>query len=97
MVPQILHFDFGNEAINEGDTVSVQCTVLKGDSPLNITWKMNGKIVQSGLGISISTMKRVSLITMDSVHAENAGIYECVAANKAGYAVYSSKLNINGI
>lgn len=92
-----MHFDFGNEPINEGDTVSVQCTILKGDSPLNITWKLNNKTIELGPGININTMKRVSLITMESVHSEHSGVYECNAANKAGCASYSSELNINGI
>lgn len=98
VAPQISHFDFGDEPINEGDTVSVQCTVLKGDSPLNISWKFNNKTIEPPiLGININTMKRVSLITMESVNAEHAGKYECVAGNKAGNASFSSVLNINGI
>lgn len=97
VVPQIQHFDFGNEPVNEGETVSVQCTILKGDSPLNITWKLNKRGIASGQGIVINNMKRVSLITLESVHAEHAGTYECIVANKAGVASYSSELNINGI
>lgn len=77
--------------------MSVQCTILKGDNPLNITWKLNNRTIQPGQGININTMKRVSLITMESVHAEHVGTFECIAANEAGYASYSSDLNVNGI
>lgn len=97
VLPQIHHFDFGSEPVNVGDTVSVQCTILKGDSPLNFTWKSNNRTIDSGQGISIINMKRVSVITMESVHAKHSGTYECIATNIAGYSSYSAELNINGI
>lgn len=97
VLPQIHHFDFGSEPVNEGDTVSVQCTVLKGDNPLNFTWELNNRTIESGQGINIINMKRVSVITMESVHAEHSGTYECIVTNKAGYRSYSAELNINGI
>lgn len=96
VAPQILHFDFGDAPINEDETVSVQCTISKGDNPLNISWMINNKKIQSYPGIVINNMKRVSLLTIESVRASHAGNFSCVASNSAGSSIYSAELNING-
>nr|XP_015838919.1 PREDICTED: Down syndrome cell adhesion molecule isoform X47 [Tribolium castaneum] len=95
VAPQILPFDFGEDSVNEGDTVSLQCTVVKGDNPLNITWILNNKTVDESHGIIISQLKRVSLMTIDSAQANHAGRYTCIASNPAGSTTFSADLNIN--
>lgn len=89
-------FDFGEDPVNEGDTVSVQCTISKGDNPLNITWTLRNKTIDQNQGFIISHLKRVGMLTIDSVQADNAGLYTCFASNPAGSTTYSTFLNING-
>lgn len=98
LVPlQILHFDFGEEAVNSGDMATTNCAVTKGDFPIEIVWLFNGKPIDSSLGITVGYMnKRISTISIESVSAENAGEYTCIAKNPAGVTSYSAKLNING-
>uniref|UniRef100_A0A1Y1KUA9 Ig-like domain-containing protein n=1 Tax=Photinus pyralis TaxID=7054 RepID=A0A1Y1KUA9_PHOPY len=97
VAPQILPFNFGDDEMNAGDTTSVQCTVVKGDNPLNITWRMNDAEIKTNTqGVSILNSKRVSSLTIESVQAEHAGEYTCVASNVAGYATHSASLNVNG-
>lgn len=94
--PQILPFDFGEGPVNEGDTVSIQCTVSKGDNPLNITWTLNNRTVDESHGIIISHLKRVSILTIDSAQAEHAGRFTCLASNPAGSSTFFADLYING-
>lgn len=41
--------------------------------------------------------KKISTVAIDSVQAEHAGEYSCIAKNKAGVAQFTSRLNVNGI
>ncbi|XP_050305199.1 cell adhesion molecule Dscam2 isoform X22 [Anthonomus grandis grandis] len=97
VAPQILHFDFGEESANSGDSASLSCSVIKGDLPINITWQLNNKPINSGeYGIVTSRVsKKVSTLTIDNVEAHHGGNYECVAENAAGKASYSAELLVN--
>lgn len=97
MSPQISPFTFGDEPINSGETVSIQCTISKGDQPLKITWNLNGRKAEATYGITVMTMKRFSTLNIDSVQAEHRGEYTCVADNPAGKSTFSAYLNVNGI
>lgn len=92
-------FVIGEEPANWGDTITVTCTVLKGDHPIQIEWALNGEpISRDHPDISIvSTSKRVSLLTIDAVTARHAGEYTCTASNVAGGTSYSASLAVNGI
>lgn len=83
--------------MNSGDTASVQCTVVKGDAPLNITWFLNGEPVSNILGITtVKNGKRVSSLTVDNVDASHSGMYTCMASNLAGSTNFSTSLSVNG-
>jgi hypothetical protein len=95
--PQIIPFDFGEDSVNEGDGVSVQCTVSKGDYPLNITWTLNGKPVAQDEGIGINRVsKRVSTLSIDNVQRNHVGNYSCLASNSAATDAFVTSLVING-
>lgn len=96
--PQIAPFDFGSEPINEGEFVSTQCSVHKGDLPINISWLHNNISIGYVDGVLVSKVgSKVSMITIDSVNHRHTGMYTCVAENKAGVATYFTTLNVNGI
>lgn len=97
VAPQISPFSLGEDDVNEGDTISAQCTISKGDGPLNITWCLNGKPLKFVDGVLLSSSKRVSSLTIESVEAEHAGEYICYASNMAGTSSFSAVLNVNGI
>lgn len=96
--PQIAPISFGEEPVNAGDLVSVQCVVTKGDSPLEITWTFDGHPIQSYHSdvIVSDTGKRVKQLTIESVAARHAGEYTCVASNAAGSISHSVILDVNG-
>nr|CAH7736157.1 unnamed protein product [Callosobruchus chinensis] len=94
--PQILPFNFGEESVNSGDFVSVQCTVHKGDLPLNISWLHDGKPVDYKDGITVGQMnKKVTGLTIDYVQESHSGNYTCYAENSAGFHLYTVALHVN--
>lgn len=98
MPPQILPFDFGEDSVNSEDVASLQCTVFKGDFPLNISWLHNNKSVDGENGILVSKNgKKVSTLTIESVGEEHSGLYTCFVQNRAGFFSYSTELHVNGI
>lgn len=69
----------------------------KGDLPMDIKWTLNGKTVDNLDGISVlRTNKRISQLSIDSVSAEHAGEYLCLAKNKAGVFSNKAYLHVNG-
>lgn len=96
-MPQIFQFTFGDENVNDGDTISVQCTISKGDNPLNIYWELNGHKIENINGILVSNSKRISSLSIESVKEEHSGRYVCYATNLAGTSSSSALLNVNGI
>ncbi|KAK9746054.1 Immunoglobulin I-set domain, partial [Popillia japonica] len=94
VIPQISPFNF-KDSTDSGETVSVQCTVSKGDLPLNITWQLNNRTIDKDGGITVMTMKRFSTLNIDSVQDVHTGEYTCTAQNLAGHSVYSARLNVN--
>ncbi|XP_014598785.1 PREDICTED: Down syndrome cell adhesion molecule-like protein Dscam2 isoform X1 [Polistes canadensis] len=97
VAPQIGQISFGEEPVNAGDLVSVQCVVTKGDSPLEITWTFDGRpINHDRMDVIVSNSgKRVKQLTIESVAARHAGEYTCVASNVAGSTSHSAKLDVN--
>lgn len=78
--------------------MSVACSVVKGDTPLNITWFLNGKTIEYYSGIVVNMVnKKLSTLSIDSVNAEHMGEYSCLAQNGAGSTSYSAYLHVNGI
>ncbi|XP_071050253.1 cell adhesion molecule Dscam1 isoform X5 [Onthophagus taurus] len=96
VAPQVLPFEFGEEEMNSGDSVSVACSISKGDSPINISWLLNDQPIKENQGITIVLVnKKLSTLTIESINAEHAGKYTCLAKNKAGEHSFSANLQVN--
>lgn len=97
VAPTILPFEFGDEEFNMGDTISIACSVIKGDLPVNITWWLNNRTVNTYDGIVVNVVnKKLSTLSVDYVTADHMGDYTCRAVNKAGVASFSAYLRVNG-
>lgn len=83
--------------MNTGDSISLTCSVHKGDLPINLSWLHNNISLGYMEGISIlKAGKKASAITIESVQDQHAGVYTCLAENKAGQVRYSAQLDVNG-
>ena len=76
----------------------IQCAVVKGDSPLTISWIFDGVEITPGYqGISISKAnQRISTLSIEAVRARHSGEYTCRARNAAGETNHTSLLYVNG-
>ena len=105
MAPLIAPFSFGDdEALNAGDFVVVQCSAVKGDSPLSLRWAFQSRPLspdthpQSVSGLTVTALgERISVLSIQSVSAAHNGEYTCTAENPAGVANYTATLTVNGI
>jgi len=97
--PQLLPIAFNAEIANWGDSVSVPCSILKGDMPMDISWAFNGVPIDTSkdTGITITRIsKHLSTLSIDGVSARHAGEYACSASNLAGSVSRSTTLTVNG-
>lgn len=93
-----MHFTFGDDSFNTGDSTGIQCIIVKGDLPIQIKWILNNSPVVSGEnGIMVMKMSnKNSILNIASVAEAHRGVFKCVAENMAGSAEYSSELHVNG-
>lgn len=97
-------FDFGEDAINMNDMVSATCTVNKGDTPIDLHWTTapdpklggSGKLMTNDGILITKTTQRISMLSIESVHARHRANYTCVARNAAGEAYHTAELSVNG-
>lgn len=95
--PKMASFSFGDKPLQEGDSVSVQCSVTSGDLPISIFWFYNSLPVENSEFITISRLgKRVSALTIDSVSHSFVGNYTCLGRNVAGEVMETAALVVNG-
>lgn len=83
--------------MNNGDTVSIQCTIAGGDLPVQVTWMLNDRPLESYMEIVTQKQgKRINNLMIESVSDMHAGNYTCMAENTAGTAQHSSELVVIG-
>uniref|UniRef100_A0A1I8Q6J2 Down syndrome cell adhesion molecule n=1 Tax=Stomoxys calcitrans TaxID=35570 RepID=A0A1I8Q6J2_STOCA len=95
--PQVLPFNFGEDAADVGDIASATCVVPKGDLPMEILWSLNSAPIVSGEnGFTVVRLnKRTSSLNIESLRAQHRGAYKCIASNKAGTSEYMAELQVN--
>ncbi|XP_044595883.1 Down syndrome cell adhesion molecule-like protein Dscam2 isoform X20 [Cotesia glomerata] len=97
VAPQIAPFTMADGPVNWGESISVPCSVLKGDLPIEITWAHNGEPIRrdrSDINI-VATTRKNRILSIDSVAAGHAGEYTCSASNIAGGTSQSATLTVN--
>ncbi|GIY62053.1 down syndrome cell adhesion molecule-like protein Dscam2 [Caerostris darwini] len=97
--PVINPFIFGDELM-EGMRTMVVCTVLAGESPINILWlKDSMPLLHSEHrdGVHVTNLGEfASSLTIPSVSRYHAGNYTCLVASGAAQASYTAIMNVKG-
>lgn len=98
MPPRITPFQFGEEPLNFGEPASIQCTIAGGDWPMSVKWLLNDYHLPAHLNIATTKFTRhTHALAIESVTADHAGNYTCIAENWAGKAEYTTPLIVNGL
>lgn len=82
-----------------GSNVTLMCSVIANPEP-NILWSMDMDMNSTGGSISetmqMSSVRSVSMLTLQRVTLYNNGIYNCSANNSVGYGEISIELIVSG-
>jgi hypothetical protein len=105
VLPIMLPFNFGEDDFNIDDSISVTCSITKGDLPLKIWWNFQEEgldtfayNLSSNDGIVITqSNQKVSMLSIEALKARHRGNYTCFAQNRAGSTSHSAYLAINGL
>jgi Immunoglobulin domain len=100
VAPKIAPFSFGDDEYTQGMSAQINCIVIEGDLPIDISWTFHGRH-SSGLSSSsgIETTKigsRSSVLNIESVSAEHSGNFTCIARNSAGVRNSTTALHVYG-
>lgn len=96
-LPKIAPFTAGADTFYPGDYITLQCSIITGDLPMQFFWEFNNERLEPDLGVSISKIgTRSTALSIDSVKGKHAGNYTCNAKNKAGMANFTTSVVVNG-
>ena len=87
VAPVIGPFSFGDHEYTLGMSAQINCIVIEGDLPVDISWTFHGP---SSAMAGVETMKfgsRSSVLNIDSVGVDHAGNYTCIARLEADLEV----------
>lgn len=97
VLPKIAPFTFGDDPLEAGQLATLQCSVVEGDPPYQISWLLNGGPLPQDL--YINTMKlnhRMNVLSIESVSEKHIGNYTCLVNSSVGNANFTSRLFVNG-
>ncbi|GAB6030519.1 hypothetical protein CHUAL_007381 [Chamberlinius hualienensis] len=91
---------FDEKVMVVGQSVSLKCVIF-GIPPPQVTWhldfnsirKSNVSRVEDRLDVDGNV---VSVLHLQNMNVNNAGLYQCTAANKVGRTTHSSRINVHG-
>lgn len=90
-------FSFGDHDYTLGMSAQINCIVIEGDLPVDISWTFHGVRLSASSGIETTKIgSRSSVLNIDSVSADHSGNYTCIARNAAGMRNYTATLNVYG-
>lgn len=95
--PKINPFHSTILSLNVGDRASITCSVIKGDTPLNVKWLKNGVLIDPSQRISITQVDQYnSILVIEHLSASHSGNYSCVVSNPAAEVESTQALLVNG-
>ncbi|XP_063920715.1 cell adhesion molecule Dscam2 isoform X4 [Zophobas morio] len=84
------------DTLHIGDRASLTCSVTKGDLPLTISWRKNGRNIQPVHMVSITQVDQfTSILVIEKLSSEHNGNYTCVVSNLAAEVSHTHQLVVN--
>lgn len=99
--PPVIRHKFQEETMDPGPSVFLKCTAGGNPTP-EISWELDDKKIvnnehfQVGQYVTVNG-DVVSYLNITSVHANDGGLYKCIASSKVGVAEHSARLNVHGL
>lgn len=84
--------------LNVGDRASLTCSVVKGDVPLTISWRKDGRAIElSSQHMSVKSVDQYnSILVIENLIADHTGNYSCCVRNLAAEVESAQSLLVNG-
>ncbi|XP_055627632.1 cell adhesion molecule Dscam2 isoform X6 [Toxorhynchites rutilus septentrionalis] len=94
--PKLNPFHSSILSLNVGDRASITCSVIKGDIPLTITWRKDGRPIDPSQRMSVTQVDQYnSILVIENLSADHTGNYSCVVRNSASETEGSQSLLVN--
>jgi Down syndrome cell adhesion protein 1 len=80
-----------------GDRASITCSVIKGDTPMNVKWLKDGNLIDPSQRVQITQVDQYnSILVIEHLQASHSGNYSCVVSNQADEVESTQALLVNG-
>lgn len=94
--PKVSPF-YAADTLHVGDRASLTCSVTKGDLPLSIGWRKDGRAVEPAQLLSVTQVDQyTSILLIESLSPDHNGNYSCVVRNLAAEVAHTHQLVVNG-
>ncbi|XP_058831699.1 cell adhesion molecule Dscam2 isoform X4 [Topomyia yanbarensis] len=94
--PKLNPFHSSILSLNVGDRASITCSVIKGDIPLTINWRKDGRPIDPTQRMSVTQVDQYnSILVIENLSADHTGNYSCVVRNTASETEGSQSLLVN--
>ncbi|KAH8379056.1 hypothetical protein KR009_002841 [Drosophila setifemur] len=82
--------------LNMGDRASLTCSVVKGDLPLSMNWRKDGRPIDPTQHMSVKQVDQYnSILVIENLGSDHTGNYSCVVKNSAAEVENSQALLVN--
>lgn len=76
--------------------IQISCSAIYGDFPMKFSWLFRNESIVGSENVRIEFTKRSSILSIEAISGDNAGVYTCVVANHAGATNASTELIVKG-
>uniref|UniRef100_A0A336M1C8 CSON009678 protein n=1 Tax=Culicoides sonorensis TaxID=179676 RepID=A0A336M1C8_CULSO len=94
--PKLTPFHTPVVLLNVGDRASITCAVVKGDTPLQITWRKDNRALDPAHRVQVTQVDQYnSILVIENLQADHTGNYSCIVSNMAAEVEATQGLLVN--